>query len=141
MYIGLAPSCSLVNERGSGSPRLSASLLTFGPVRRTVMSMNYLIIWTIKEGQHAKSMNQFHSHGHNTETLISALGVKGIKVSLSLHELGEARGFIVAQVSDIAALQTAKLLLGDVYDVELVQVLTDEESARALAPLVAGKKA
>lgn len=101
------------------------------------VSMNYLIIWTIKEGQHAKSMNQFSGHGHNTHTLISALGVKGITVSLSLHQLGEARGFLVAHVDDIAALQTSKLLLGDVYDVELVQVLTDEESARALAPLIA----
>ena len=103
--------------------------------------MNYLIIWKIKEGQHAKSMGQFHAHGHNTEALILALGVKGIKVSLSLHELGEARGFIFATVSDIAALQTSKLLLGDVYDVELVQVLTDEESARALAPFLKNKGA
>ena len=81
-------------------------------------------------------MNQFSGHGHNTQTLISALGVKGIEVKASLHALGEAKGFILAQVTDIVALQTSKLLLGDVYDVELVQVLTDEESARALAPLI-----
>ena len=97
--------------------------------------MNYMIIWTVKPGQHTASIGQFHKHGHNTQTLIAALGVKGIEVSSSLHALGEGRGFITAKVSDIANLQTAAMLLKDVYDVELVQVLTDEESARALAPL------
>ena len=101
-----------------------------------LLGMNYLIIWTVKPGQHDKSVGQFAQHGHNTQTLIAALGVKGIVVSSSLHALGEGRGFITAKVTDIANLQTAVLLLGDVYDVELVQVLTDEESARALAPFI-----
>jgi hypothetical protein len=102
--------------------------------------MNYLIIWKVKPGQHEKSIGQFAKHGHNTNTLIAALGVKGIEVSSSLHALGEGRGFIAAKVTDIAALQTGMLLLSDVYDVELVQVLTDEESARALAPLISHGK-
>ena len=99
------------------------------------MGMNYLIIWKVKPGQHDKSVGQFVQH-HNTQTLVAALGVKGIEVSSNLHALGEGRGFITAKVSDIANLQTSLLLLGDVYDVELVQVLTDEESARALAPFI-----
>jgi len=98
--------------------------------------MNYLIIWTLKPGQREKSIGQFAEHGHNIQTLSLALGVKGIEVSSSLHVLGEGRGFITAKVFDIANLQTAVLLLADVYDVELVQVLTDEESARALEPFI-----
>ena len=107
-----------------------------GEVGARLLGMNYLIIWKIKPGQHEKSIGQFAQHGHNTQTLIAALGVKGIVVSSSLHALGEGRGFITAKVADIANLQTAVMLLSDVYDVELVQVLTDEESARALAPFI-----
>lgn len=96
--------------------------------------MNYIILWKTKDAK--KSASQFADHGHNTQAVINDLAGKGIEVVQSWHALGAGRGFIVAKVADIAALQTAEILLADVYDVEVLQVLTDEESARALAPFL-----
>jgi ABC-type transporter Mla subunit MlaD len=96
--------------------------------------MNYLINWATKDVQ--KSIGHFKQHTGSIQNLVAAIGATGITVKQSWHVLGQNRGVLIVAADNLAVLHTAAVKLGEVFNVDIQQVLTDKEALAALAPTV-----
>jgi Protein of unknown function (DUF3303) len=86
--------------------------------------MKYVIAWHSMNPE--KSTARFLAKGHG-------LNISGIKILESLHVVGDTQGFIVAEVSDAAALHGVVASWDGVVSCSVYPVIDDAQATRVLA--------